>query len=910
MALKRVLILFIGILLLAITLKSALATEINGTIRDVNGLPLNNSLINVTVRSVQGFSVLGYNSSTTNASGWFNLTVDGTDPTRMFQPVLTHTNTTYSAGFVDYVGKSLPTFPAMMYDQMGSTNFFLQPAGTINLTAINSSGQYINFSYQVKDTKLGYPVAEQMNSNTYSAVVYVPSDRNYSIMIYPFQSMPVSFDWSNFSVTSSYNLTINKLSHYNATTKTLHKTFNTTMGFARVSGYLNYSNIGGWDQFRIVPFLLEGNNMLHVDYGPMPYNMSSMVHNGVSINTSDWYTLTSGFYNITLPATVESSSTILFASGRNDTQFIGGFRNISFAYSAANTEVSQFNFSWSEGLSGGVFTNITLNLLTGGANPFYNVSTIKQRFNLVNKTNSTLSNVFAHAEITVDYSQKGAIEFTWMNDIQQGSAPVLSIPHLNTTSIKEMNVFASGGDYAPKRASYTAAELKTNNNANANATNITLNNFNPEAIGTAIASSQITMAMYISNSTCDVPNPPAACTIGSSSSMADFSPISAIIGGGKISFRMGTGNIKVHYVNVDLIASGPPDAMFDSAANTSSTTSTSFDSAVRFGSSGPTVYDYVLVSIPYSETAGSGLDDARDVNMSLPYLYDDSWNILWNTTSNGTNPAALAANYSHYNTYSSQWASLMNQTNCTVNATAMTSTNTINSTSPCFIDRANNNVWIRLPHFSGTGPKLTGATTASAATPPASGGSGSAYTPAGPGTPQEAAPPAEDNKVTKESPADYDISQSSSPETTIKASEGTTKSFTIDGKVKHTISFKSITEGKATIVIKSDPIEVTLSIGESKDLNIDEDSLNDLTVTLLSIKDGQAEVTIKNLDPIKTTLTTTLSNPEVSVSPGKSRAWAWALGVVGLAIIIILAIKLIDKLRRGKHNYTFTPKHH
>jgi len=45
----------------------------------------------------------------------------------------------------------------------------------------------------------------------------------------------------------------------------------------------------------------------------MPYNMSSMVHNGVSINTSDWYTLTSGFYNITLPATVESSSTILFA---------------------------------------------------------------------------------------------------------------------------------------------------------------------------------------------------------------------------------------------------------------------------------------------------------------------------------------------------------------------------------------------------------------------------------------------------------------------------------------------------------------------------------------------------------------------------------------------------------------------
>ena len=286
-----------------------------------------------------------------------------------------------------------------------------------------------------------------------------------------------------------------------------------------------------------------------------------------------------------------------------------------------------------------------------------------------------------------------------MNDLGQGSDSTFLFPLLNSTGIKEMNVFVGGGNYAPKRASYTTSQLQ-------NPVNITINSFNPNAINSVLTASSITMALYISNSTCDVPNPASACLVGGSQDMSSFNPMSAIMGGGKLSFRMGVGNISVHYVNVDMLASGPPDALFDSS--TTDSTSGTFASALRFGSGGPTIYDYVLVSIPY--TAGSssqtGLSETGEVNISIPLLYDDNWNIIWNSTVNGTAAGALAGNNSHYSARQSEWANLLNQSTCATSI--VTSASQLNSTNPCHIDTTNNKIWVRLPHFSGTGPSVTG----------------------------------------------------------------------------------------------------------------------------------------------------------------------------------------------------------
>jgi len=95
-------------------------------------------------------------------------------------------------------------------------------------------------------------------------------------------------------------------------------------------------------------------------------------------------------------------------------------------------------------------------------------------------------------------------------------------------------------------------------------------------------------------------------------------------------------------------------------------------------------------------------------------------NVIWNASANGTTGSALAGNNTHYSTYSSQWETLMGQNNCTRNQSEL------NSTNPCYIDTTNNRIWIRLPHFSGTQPSVTGnvITATSTSDTPASSSSG------------------------------------------------------------------------------------------------------------------------------------------------------------------------------------------
>ncbi|MEK6834938.1 MAG: hypothetical protein AABX61_01605, partial [Nanoarchaeota archaeon] len=692
----------IFVLLISIILNVNADFQFNGTLTDEAGNFLNNTIVNITVRDMT-WTIIGYNTTTSNATGWFNLTLQANGAQTqqwVYEPSITH----FNGSFVDYKAKTIPAFPSIMLQMLAGTNFYLTPAGTINITAVNSTGR-TTFRYQVKDTKLGYPIASDFVSSSSEVLVYVPSNRNYSIMIYPDRSMPISFNWNNFTSTSSYNFN-NGISSYNSTTKTIHKQFNITLSQPRVSGYINYTGISGWDEFTVIPYIVEPGNMVHSLYGTMPYNISGFISNASGFPGSDNFSLKYGFYNISLPATVEVSTILLFATARNGSSYYGSFRNLSLDYNTYPTgkeELTQFNFSYTSGLlgtNGTLTTNITMDTSMQVPNKI-NISTAKQIFNLVNATNSTIGNTSAHVEIIVDYSLFGAIQFTWMTDVAQSSSVSnFAIPLLNSTGVKEINIYANGGgsdQYAPKRTSYTVSDMKPH----LNGVNITIKTFNPGGIGENIATSSVSMNLYKSNSTCDIPNPATSCLIGGSSqTMATFNPMQSVMGGGKISFRMGTGNILVHYVNVDLIASGPPDALFDSSTNTNSTSGSSFASAVRFGSNGPTIYDYVLVSVPYSETASSGLDDSATVNMSIPLFYDDNWNIIWNTTANGTSASAFAANYSHYSTYPGDWSYLMNQSTCITSS--ITSATQINNSKPCYIDTANNKIWVRLPHFSGT----------------------------------------------------------------------------------------------------------------------------------------------------------------------------------------------------------------
>lgn len=799
------------------------AFEFNGSIYDTNSIALNNSVINITVRSMTDFSIVGYNFTTTNASGWFNMTVNE-NALWMYEPVIFHRNTTFTPNYIDYVGQSLPAFPAQVYSQLSGTFFYLRDGGTINITAINSTADRVMFNYQIKDTKLGYPVAESMGTGgtVLEANIMVPRDRNYSIMIFPNQSLPVSFDWNNFTTASSYTIVesvAGNISKYNVTTKTLHKQFNITLSLPRVTGLINASNssaVAGWDEFTVVPFLVEPGNIIQATHGGMPSNMSSFV------GSSDGHNLSTGFYNLSLPASAEGVDYLLFATARNGSLYFGGVANLTLTYGAANTMVNLTMYGMV-----GKPSNFSLPNAANFANRV-NVATAKQNFQAVNASNQSILQAFVHAEITVNYSKFAAVnEFTWVEDVPQESSGNFTVALLNITGVKEINIFVGGGNYAPKRVAPTITQLISENGVNGNASNISVKTFNPQAIDSQLQASAISMALYTSNSSCDIPDAAANCLIGGSQDMSTFNPMSAILGGGKLSFRMGVGNIKVHYVNVDLIASGPPDALFDDTTRNGSSGS-GFSAALRFGSGGPTIYDYVIVSVPYSETAGSGLNDTATVNMSIPVFYDDNWNVLWNSTVNGTNATLLAGNNSHYGGKMGDWQNLMGNVSCTTNSAIF------NATNPCYINTTTNQIWIRLPHFSGTGPVISGTTLPSSSSDSSSSSSSSGSGGAVAGGFWIKTIPSDSNELKEMG----EVSTSLEEKQRVRI---------LIGGEKHHVGVISLASGSATINVSSTTKQATLAVNGEKKFDVNDDGYYDLNVKLKSIALPYANFTFSSL---------------------------------------------------------------
>ncbi|NHJ31894.1 MAG: hypothetical protein FK732_03435, partial [Asgard group archaeon] len=780
-----------GFLVIVIALVSLVsAWEFNGTVYDPSGGALNNSLVNVTIRNNQ-YQIISSDSTYSNASGWFSLNVSD-NTTWMYQPVIQHFNST--TGAIEYVGQSLPAFDYMEMASGLSVDFYLKNAGTINITAISGNGTPKTFNYQIKDQELGYPIQESFNTYVSEAVIYVPRDRNYSIMIHPNESMPVSYDWNNFSSNSSYS--IDSLSSYNVTTHTLHKQFNTSTNLAWVSGNFLNSSEGsmGFDEIIIAPFLMEPGNMVYLgQYATIVYNMSSW-RGG---NYSDTYVAASGTYNITIPGTAESSTFMLFATGRNGTNYYGGYRNVSLSYSDTTAVVNFTMYPLMSDNWGTSNGNISMNSASDWSE--VNASSAQQGFNLVNaSSNVTLSQISAHIETTVDYSSYGGLEMTFMMDIPQGGSGSFYLPLLNVTGIKEINVYSTA--YAPRRiGTKTVSEILSN-------PNISMAAFNPGDIDGTDISSNLYVSLYKSNSTCDVPVPPSGCSVADSANMDNFNPLNAIIGGGDISFRMGltSSGIEVHYAKVDLLASGPPDALFDDSATTS--TSGGFSSAMRFGSNGPTIYDYVLVSIPYTQGSSSvaGLNESEDVDLSISLFYDENWNVIWNVTSDGANATNLAGNYSHYYEKSNKWQTLMSGDTC------VTSVASFNSANPCYIDTTNNRIWVRLPHFSGTSASISGG-------------------------------------VTNVSSSDDDDDDSSSSSSTTTVTGYWTTTYVADnsdflnktgytrelnskqrlrvviGGVNHYVGVVSLTSSTATINVSSDPQQAVFSVGQEKKFDVTSD---------------------------------------------------------------------------------------
>lgn len=686
----------------------------NGTVYDNLGNLMNYTFINVTIYNGTGYWIDGYNFTNTSLHGGFSFGVNES-ANWYYKISLEQRNisgVSFGAYYVDYIGQSIPDLPRNTIVTLTNTTFYLARAGTFNITVVNASGHNVPFYYQVKEKRTGQVVSEDFNLSYTNRFVYVPMDKNYTIMVYPQNNLPASYEWTNFSAVMNYNQTL--MTKYNITTRTLHKEFNVTPTYVYVYGWINSTpttanssstGLGGtnaWENgnFTVFPFLMESGNIVHLSRGVMPFNMTAWVNS----NLNDTFVGGVGFYNITLPAlsnNAESNKTpqkyLLMAIARNKTYW-AGFRNVSVARTDSHVNV---NFTAMAGLFGDNTPN-ALNFTTRDARNWdlnANYNTTKQAFRLVNANNQMLGSISAHIEVKLNYTSYGVQEeFTFVDDIRS-SEPTATfwIPLLNTTGVKEMNIYSPS--YAPKSMNWTVARINANSN-------ITMNVFNATDIAGTVTPSDVTIYLYRSNSTCDVPNPPTAACLLKSYTMATFSNLATLFGGGKVSLRaIKGGNVYVHLADVNLVASGPSSVYFDANPTTSSSGSVYTAGMMRFGSDGPkSTYDSVLVGMPYSEGANE-LDESQTMTATVPYIYDNNWNTAWYTDVNGRLGRDLAGNLSHYEGYLTEWETLMNTTTCQSVAGNAT---WFNLTIPCYVNKSGNIIWVRLPHLSGVKPKITG----------------------------------------------------------------------------------------------------------------------------------------------------------------------------------------------------------
>ncbi|RLJ02512.1 MAG: hypothetical protein DRP11_02960 [Candidatus Aenigmatarchaeota archaeon] len=565
-----------------------------------------------------------------------------------------------------------PTVDGLDYN--GTWYFASRNDSSINEIRLFDDGTK-TFRYQVKDTRLGYPVDENFERTFNQTFVYVPADRNYSIMIYPEGAMPSNYDLNNISDYGPSPL-IN-----------IH--FNVTEEPKWVYGYVTHPGTSNFDSFIVIPYLLEPGNM--VFDRPMPYNMSAWRWPRASDYFNNTYNSTTCFYNMTIPGSAMGTNILLFAMARNEstgTGYFGAFKTLTV--SASSPENIRVDFTLQPLV--GTLSSISMEDAGNWGNTKY-ITTIKKRFRLRNASGTNAPG-HAHIEMEMDYTSLGGPSFTWMTDVESDDNGIFEVLTLNAP-VKRVNVYSQ--DFAPKKDYISVSELASD------PTEILLNEFRPGGPG-GETFTDIMIDMVKSAPECDVPNyDRGVCSLFPEQvDMEHFNPLSVIMGGGHISFvmRKNSNNITVHYVDVDMFASGPPDALFNDSASNDLSGST-LEQAWRFGSMGPEIYDYVIIGIPYTEANATqtGINDSEPITVNIPVFYDNDWNVTWQMGVNETTNLT-GTDYEEYT--QDPYAAYINGSNVTCNTTDT------NLTGLCYADTVMNMIWLRIPHFSGIQPNVQG----------------------------------------------------------------------------------------------------------------------------------------------------------------------------------------------------------
>ncbi len=898
------------------------ASETNATNASfvTNAFSFNGWVKNTTFNNVSGANVSIYEfiqgqnapptqriikSTTTAANGQFNLNnimsngSQGAGAT--IYKVSVYLNN--SDGDVIEVGPTLPQLPSQpfRFSMIGGT-FYLQNATTLSLYAYNNltyqnfsvptvpdpsaitpNVTSIKFGYEIMDQALGFPIASSIQSGVYNVNVSVPANRNYTVIfmrdpgIFTFGTLCEGPGYMNATNCPSPPLSVSVTSEnvYSGTNSTgINSTryliiVNKSLAFTQVNltGCLNIvGNTSDVNVTDIISKMVPWAGFVP----PIKGEVSNFDASRSDSLKTDGAAITKGctrgglgMYNLTLMGAASGIEWMLEAYAGNTSQ------NESFVvYQNVTMTATEKVY------------NLTLVKALGsyiaGAG---DVNASKIEIAVMDSNGTAPQN--AHIELFVRSPVFGTMHYV-IESLTNGK---FNFTFPNNTQEAYVRVYTN--QFAPKEQK---VKLYSTDVAGINRTNVTISAFNPRMVlengSLSSTKTSITMRFMKYSTACNVYTPdPVACKVGDDKS-ANFDPLGAMMAG-KINLWMKTRtNITLYFINVDMLANGPPDAMMGDNASSATSSSTSAEQVWKFGSAAPKVYDKVMIGIPYN----ASIDENMSYVINISTLYDNDWNTAWNMTANTT--AQLPAEYSDFNT---TWFT-----------TGMTCSNTSTASvtsGSCYMNVTNNRdelsngtFWMTIPHFSNTANKITGAATAAATTPTTTSSTGGS---SGGGAGTIYSLGALTAVVSKE------------------IGIGETLSFTIENS-SHTVKVLGITATSASVQIHSIVKTKLLQVGQpAQEVDVDDDGVNEISVALNSVNITTLKVTltitplvgVAPAAPPAENVTTPAATPEQqpAAAPAAgtgtpdvkkaSSMWLW-IGILSLVVVAIVVVILVQKLRK------------
>lgn len=690
-----------------------------GSVYDIDGNALEGAVGSMTIQSFTSGPPIdvGIFSDSTNTTGHFNITnipttqEGGGEPGGPGGPgggdLFYKLSAAEYAPGTPYAINISASLPSVGYSEiswlLNNPEMYLRRAISFKVQVIGpnynwSNFQIENYSYKnfqvmAKDLALGFPVKE--NTTQASEQIFsVPANRNYSFSIFPDQSFPVSVRFTDITARCQASEDLNETG-VNVTYTAYNGTYalNVTVNASSTERYINgtFTGVTEIDQMAVVAYVMEDQDMVFENWA-LPYNLGNQ-----SGGPMDYYDNSTGEYNISLPAT-QASSYILLRAYAVNTSGLYYMDSYIVTASGGSLSTSIHNFSMSqmiEGSSRGIISNN----VSAQWNETTVMNTTAVQFYFYNSTGSQLTTESPFIEIKRELD---GTEYMQMIDASNG---LFNVSLIQGESIKKLTVFTQ--QYAPVSTPVSASVLSGASDTTSidcfnGVCNITLRSFGE--YDPFNQSQDFSMGIYKSNASCNVPNPPDYCDLcGGTMDESEFSPFNAILKG-DINMMITSGDISVYYINVDLLASGPPDASFTESGTEAAG---GLEAAWQFGSQGPDIYDYVIIGMPYN----SSLEN-KTITVKIQKLYDNEFDVIWNQSAGNTsddieNDAAL---FEYRDYVNSTYPSYISGTEAYLNGTGVvcSESNPNLQSGLGYKDTDNGTIWIKIPHFSGVGPTIFG----------------------------------------------------------------------------------------------------------------------------------------------------------------------------------------------------------